>query len=113
MDRLILNGRICDGSGSEPAAMDLLLKAGRIAEIAPPGTFAAVEAEKIDASGRIVAPGFIDAHSHGDLRKMRYRERKTLLLQGVTTEVCGNCGSSAGCARFSYPEIFIARREHI
>lgn len=102
MDRLILNGRICDGSGSEPAAMDLLLKAGRIAEIAPPGTFAAVEAEKIDASGRIVAPGFIDAHSHGDLRKMRYRERKTLLLQGVTTEVCGNCGSSAGCVPGEY-----------
>lgn len=95
METVIFNGMICDGSGSEPEPKDLLLKNGRIAEIAHPGAFADVEAEKIDVSGKIVSPGFIDVHAHGDVRKLHYRERKSVLLQGVTTEVDGNCGLGA------------------
>lgn len=98
MNTVIQNGWICDGTGSEPEAKDLLLKNGRIAEIAQPGTFANGDAdEKIDAAGKVVAPGFIDAHSHGDVRKIRYQDCRSKLLQGITTEVDGNCGSGAGC----------------
>lgn len=95
--KVIFNGLICDGSGKEPEAKDILIENNRIAEIAEPGTFDAVEAEKIDASNKIAAPGFIDVHAHGDIRKLQFPERKSVLLQGVTTEVDGNCGSGASC----------------
>jgi dihydroorotase/N-acyl-D-amino-acid deacylase len=47
----------------------------------------------IDCTGYVIAPGFIDAHSHSDLQILKNRTEK--LLQGVTTEVVGNCGFSA------------------
>lgn len=97
MYTLICNGLICDGSGSEPEPMDLLLKDGRIADIAAPGAFAGVDAVKTDAAGRIVSPGFIDVHAHGDTAKLHFTERRSVLLQGVTTEVDGNCGAGASC----------------
>ena len=98
MKTLILNGLICDGTGKEPEPQDLLLENGRIAEIATPGSFANVDADiKIDAAGKVVAPGFIDVHSHDDARKLRYTQCKSKLLQGITTVVDGNCGNSAAC----------------
>lgn len=93
----IINGLICDGSGKEPEAKDLLLKDNRIADIAEPGTFAQFDARKIDVSGKIVSPGFIDSHAHGDIRKLKFPERRSVLLQGITTEVDGNCGDSDSC----------------
>ena len=102
MYTVLVNGLICDGSGSEPEAKELLLKNGRIADFAAPGTFAGVDAEKIDAAGKIIAPGFIDVHAHGDTRKLKFPERKSVLLQGVTTEVDGNCGTSASCVPGEY-----------
>jgi len=69
---------------------DLLVRDGRIAAVgsvcATPGT------EAIDCAGMVVSPGFIDVHSHSDLQVLDSRREK--LLQGVTTEVVGNCGFS-------------------
>ena len=93
----LINGLICDGSGKEPEAKDLLLKDNRIADMAEPGAFARSDAKKIDVSGKIIAPGFIDAHAHGDTRKLKFRQRRSALLQGITTEVDGNCGDSDSC----------------
>ncbi|MBQ9771261.1 MAG: amidohydrolase family protein [Lentisphaeria bacterium] len=98
MNTVIFNGMICDGSGNEPEPKDLLLKDGRIADIVPPGNLNKTDAEKIDAKGKVVAPGFIDVHAHGDTRKLHYPERKSVLLQGITTEIDGNCGDSDSCA---------------
>ena len=97
MNTVILNGMVCDGSGSAPEPKDLLLKDGRIIDIVPRGGLEQCDAEKIDASGKIVAPGFIDVHAHGDTRKLQFPERRSLILQGVTTEVDGNCGSGVSC----------------
>ena len=94
---VIRGGKVCDGLGGEPIAKDILIEGGRIAEVGESGCFDAVDATRIDASGLLTAPGFIDAHSHGDLEKLKHPENRSKLLQGITTEVDGNCGSSPSC----------------
>jgi dihydroorotase len=63
-DLLILNARIIDPATNLDAPRDLLLREGRIAAIEVPGTFTSVEADKIDATGLVLAPGLIDIHVH-------------------------------------------------
>lgn len=96
-DTVLYGGLLCDGTGKQPVLQDLLIRNDRIADLGEPGAFDSLEAEKIDISGCMVAPGFIDIHAHGDLRKILYPENRTKLLQGVTTEVDGNCGNSKSC----------------
>lgn len=96
-ETIIRGGLVCDGTGTEPVFKDILIRNDRIAEIGPRGTFDNVQAEVIDAGGKLVTPGFIDAHSHDDLRILQHPEIRTKLLQGVTTVICGNCGSSPSC----------------
>jgi N-acyl-D-amino-acid deacylase len=88
---VLRGGFLMDGSGSQRRPGDLLLVDSLIAQAglvdAPSG------AQVLDCSGCIVAPGFIDAHSHSDLQVLEGRKEK--LLQGVTAEVVGNCGFSA------------------
>ena len=105
---LIRNGFLCDGTGREPEKGDLLLFGDTIEEIAP--EIHCPDAEDVDASGLLVTPGFIDVHAHSDTRKILYNECRTKLLQGVTLEVDGNCGSSAscvpgGCARYTWKDL--------
>lgn len=97
---LVCNGTICDGSGAEPFAGEILLDGERIAAVGAPGTLERSGAELLDACGLAVAPGFIDAHSHGDFRKIKHPGNRSKLLQGITTEVDGNCGLSASCASY-------------
>ncbi|HOX08147.1 MAG TPA: D-aminoacylase [Planctomycetota bacterium] len=89
-------GTLIDGTGAAPAAGDLAIADERIAatgELRMPadGTLPAV----INCAGLAVAPGFIDVHTHSDLTLLAAPEASTHILQGVTTEVCGNCGWSA------------------
>lgn len=89
---LVLRGGVLiDGSGSPRRSGDVLLKDGLIVQTGI--VSAPAEAQFIDCTGCIVAPGFIDVHSHSDLQILQKREEK--LLQGVTAEVVGNCGFSA------------------
>ncbi|WDZ94677.1 D-aminoacylase [Herbaspirillum sp. WKF16] len=92
-DILIRNALIIDGSGAEPRPADVAVSAGRIAAI---GQLSGWQAgETIDATGRVLAPGFIDAHTHDDTNVIRTPEMFPKLSQGVTTVVVGNCGISA------------------
>jgi len=91
-DLLLSNGTILDGSGGAPIQGDVLLRHGKIAALGP-SLQAPAEAERIDCTGLMIAPGFIDLHSHSDLHLLHGRQEK--LRQGVTTEVVGNCGFSA------------------
>jgi N-acyl-D-amino-acid deacylase len=73
--------------------MDLALRGDRIAAT---GNLAGAEARRvIDAEGLCVCPGFIDVHSHSDAYLLLEPSAASKLFQGITTEVCGNCGSSA------------------
>lgn len=91
MDILIKNGLIVDGTGSPSYSADIGIKDGRIIEIKR--HICHVAEEVIDASGLVVSPGFIDVHSHNDLVPFMDDNIKNLkLLQGVTTELIGQCG---------------------
>lgn len=86
---LFTGGRIIDGTGAPARAGDLLVEDDRIAEVGP--TSLAPD-QTIDVRGLVLAPGFIDMHSHGDFSLPRDGEASAKVLQGVTTEVIGNCG---------------------
>ena len=88
---LLRGGTIIDGSGKPGYRGDVLLEGDRIAEVGH--VKAGPDARVVDCQGLVVAPGFVDVHSHSDLQALEGRREK--LLQGVTTEVVGNCGFSA------------------
>jgi N-acyl-D-amino-acid deacylase len=92
LDLAIIGGIVVDGSGRKGYETDLGVKDGRIAEI---GSIQAGDADAvIDASGLIVAPGFIDIHSHSDAPLLVNPRAESMVRQGVTTGVIGNCGGS-------------------
>ncbi|MSP12796.1 MAG: D-aminoacylase [Chloroflexi bacterium] len=94
-DTLILNGTVVDGTGRPAFAADVGIAQGRIAVIAPTGALAGSEAAQvIDASGLVVAPGFIDMHTHSDVSLLDDPGGESKAHQGVTTEVVGNCSFS-------------------
>ena len=86
---LVTGGRLIDGTGGPARRGDLLIEDGTIAEVG--GTTLAPD-EVLDATGYVVAPGFIDVHSHGDFALPVDPRATPKVLQGVTTEVVGNCG---------------------
>src|ERR1039457_6502898 len=93
MRTLIENGQIVDGSGKPRFAACLVVEEERIAAI---GNVPAIgEFDRvIDAAGMIVAPGFIDTHSHSDLAVMVNPYVEAKIRQGVTTELLGQDGIS-------------------
>lgn len=96
-DLLIRGGTVIDGTKAPRFDADVAVKDGRIAAI---GQLADARAEKtIDAKGLIVAPGFIDAHTHDDQALLSQPDMRFKISQGVTTVVAGNCGISAAPLR--------------
>jgi N-acyl-D-amino-acid deacylase len=92
-DLLILNGSLLDGTGAPPLRADLAITGNRIHAI---GHLSGRSARcRLDAAGAIVCPGFIDAHSHSDAFILVDPRAVSKISQGITTEICGNCGSSA------------------
>jgi N-acyl-D-amino-acid deacylase len=92
-DHILIRGaRVIDGTGAPWFSADLRLKGGRIAEVG--NGLDADGAETVDAEGRYLAPGFIDAHCHDDLICLREPARIEKTMQGVTTLVVGNCSFS-------------------
>jgi N-acyl-D-aspartate/D-glutamate deacylase len=92
-DVVLRGGTLVDGSGNPGVVGDLAIKGDRIVAV---GKFdVAGKPRVIDARGLIVAPGFIDLHSHSDYPLLREatRDNRNYLFQGVTTVVTGNCGA--------------------
>lgn len=91
-DTAIYNAEIIDGTGAAGYPADLAVKDGRIAKIGSLGHHLA--GYEIDAAGSVLAPGFIDSHSHADLALLATGLENEKLKMGVTTEVIGQCGFS-------------------
>lgn len=90
-DFVLRNGRVADGSGNPSLHADVAVKGGRIAAI---GRGLGPGGEEFDVTGLIVAPGFMDVHTHAeDVDDHPLAEN--FLRMGVTTLVMGNCGASA------------------
>jgi len=91
---LVRGGTVLDGTGTDGVRADVLVVGDRVAAIgtdldAPTGT------RVIEADGLLVTPGFIDPHTHSDVVPFMADPQPFKVLQGVTTEVVGNCGNSA------------------
>ena len=87
---LIRNGTVVDGTGARPARVDVLIEDDRITAVAP--TLKASAARVIEAGGLVVAPGFIDAHSHSDANALIDPAAEGRVRDGVATEINGTCG---------------------
>jgi len=91
---LLTGGRLADGTGSPLREADVLVENGRFLAVEPAGSVAPHGYAVRDLTGLVLAPGFIDVHSHADNAPLLAADDTTKILQGVTTEVVGNCGFS-------------------
>lgn len=96
-DVVIENGKVVDGTGAAWYHGDVALRGDRIAAIGPRGAFrSARAAQRVDATGQVVAPGFIDIQAHSIAHYMRGDGRAlSMITQGITTAIHGE-GSSLG-----------------
>jgi N-acyl-D-amino-acid deacylase len=89
-DLVIKDGMVVDGTGNQRVRTDIAIRDGRIAKV---GRVAAEEATRVlDARGLVVAPGFVDLHTHYDAQVFWDPYLTTSGWHGVTSVVTGNCG---------------------
>jgi N-acyl-D-amino-acid deacylase len=102
-DLVVQGGRVIDGTGNPWFRADVGIVENHVVSV---GDLSAAEAQRtIDATGLVVCPGFIDLHTHSDWTLLANPRAESMVRQGVTTQVTGNCGfSSAPGAREGKPE---------
>lgn len=90
---VLRGGEVHDGLGGAPLRVDLGVREGRIVKL---GRFEPPRGARVlDVAGLVVAPGFVDIHTHSDRSIFEWPSADSRVLQGCTTEITGNCGSSA------------------
>ena len=93
-DRTVLfrNATVVDGSSAQPFRSDVLVEGDRIKAILKPCSGVGSD-ETIEASDRILCPGFMDIHAHSDLEVLRNPAMENKIQQGITFDLSGNCGA--------------------
>ena len=99
MKTLVKNGTVVDGTGAPAFAADVLVDGERIAEVIPhegnrEQSTAVDGCRVVDATGCLVTPGFVDAHTHSDAYLVIEPDAPSKISQGITTEINGQCGGS-------------------
>src|SRR3954468_10144818 len=108
-DVVIRGGTIVDGTGGPTTVADVAVTDGRISEI---GTGLSGD-RVLDAAGHVVAPGFIDIHSHYDAQVFWDPALTPSCFPGVTTVVAGNCGFSIAPGRPEHRELLVKTLMHV
>ena len=93
-DLLFTNVELYDGTGKSPFMADVAVKGDKIVQVAASGTLNRTGCTVIDGHGKALVPGFIDVHTHSDSAVYRIPTADSKLMQGVTTDISGNCGTS-------------------
>jgi len=94
-DIVLIGGVMVDGTGTPGRPADVAITGDRISAIAAPGALEALSAStRLDVTGLVVAPGFVDIHTHSDTTLLSDGRATSKVRQGVTTEITGNCGMS-------------------
>tara|TARA_Y100000590_G_scaffold309222_1_gene349160 strand:- start:10138 stop:11598 length:1461 start_codon:yes stop_codon:yes gene_type:complete len=91
-DTVIRNATIIDGTGAQRFTGDVTVEDGHISEVGSSSSAATVE---VDATGLVLAPGFVDVHTHDDGALLQHPDMAFKISQGCTSVVVGNCGFSA------------------
>ncbi len=108
-DCIIRNGNIVNGTGEPSFAADIAITDGVISLVMRGGDGAG--RNEIDATGLLVAPGFIDIHSHSDLSLFFDSHAESKIRQGVTTEVVGQCGVTSAPVRARHKAALLRQLE--
>ncbi len=103
-DLKITGGSLIDGSGGPVFSGDLAIRDGRIVAV---GDAPGRAEETLDASGRVVAPGFIDIHTHYDAQVFWDRILTVSPWHGVTSVVMGNCGFGVAPTRAEHRDLIL------
>jgi N-acyl-D-aspartate/D-glutamate deacylase len=100
-DTLIRNARVVDGSGADAQTADVAVDADIVCAIGQLSHY--VSKQVIEGDGHVLAPGFIDVHTHDDTTVIRNPQMMAKLSQGVTSVIVGNCGISAAPVLLTWP----------
>ena len=107
---VIRGGTIVDGNGGAPFVGDILVVDGKIAQV---GRVSAKVDREIDATGKIVAPGFVDIHTHYDGQAIWSNRMDPSSWHGVTTVMIGNCGVGFAPCKPHQREVMVALMEGV
>lgn len=109
-DLVIRNGRVVDGTGNPWRYVDVAVKRDRIVAV---GRVTGTATREFDAKGLVVAPGFIDIHSHSDFKLLQDGHAQSKIRQGVTTEILGEGGSAGPYqGKVSPKQVTVGKAEH-
>jgi N-acyl-D-amino-acid deacylase len=109
IDVVIRGGTVVDGTGAPPRRADIAVSGGRITQIAPD-----LRGEReLDADGCVVAPGFVDIHTHYDAQVFWDPALRPSSSQGVTTVVAGNCGFTIAPTRAEHHDVIVQTLENV
>ena len=111
-DLVIRGGTVVDGTGAPGRRADVAIRDGVVAEIAP-SLSASRGRPELDASGCVVAPGFIDIHTHYDAQVFWDPALRPSSYHGVTTVVAGNCGFSIAPCRPEHHDVIVHTLENV
>jgi len=108
-DIVIRGGTVVDGTGADPRRADVAVSDGRVTQIAPD-----LRGDReLDADGCVVAPGFVDIHTHYDAQVFWDPAMRPSSSQGVTTVVAGNCGFTIAPTRPEHHDVIVQTLENV
>jgi N-acyl-D-amino-acid deacylase len=113
VDTLLRGATLVDGTGAPARPADVALAGDRIAAVGPPGSLRSTDVALVDLAGLVLAPGFIDVHTHYDAQILWDGDLTPSSWHGVTSVVMGNCGFGVAPARPAHRDVIVRTLENV